>query len=96
MLYSCTTHRPLHLPACLPACADKRRVSEVVALGSAMQARLVWGTLQEAAALATLAQLFPGSCIEEVRCAALLGLPSALSQHSGDDPARSFRQHHTA
>lgn len=48
------------------ASADKRRVSEVMALAGSGRARLMWGNLQEAAALATLAMIFPGSQVEEV------------------------------
>ncbi|KAG2439062.1 hypothetical protein HYH02_006589 [Chlamydomonas schloesseri] len=50
--------------------ADRRRISELAALavgasgGSRM--RLLWGTLQESAAVATVGLLFPGSQLEEV------------------------------
>ncbi|PNH10989.1 hypothetical protein TSOC_002208 [Tetrabaena socialis] len=49
---------------------DRRRNSEAAALsaGSAnsVRMRLLWGTLQESSAVATLALLFPGSQVEEV------------------------------
>ncbi|KAG2498610.1 hypothetical protein HYH03_003359 [Edaphochlamys debaryana] len=50
--------------------ADQRRISEAAALAvgaaGALRLRLLWGTLQEGAALATLGQLFPSSQLEEV------------------------------
>ncbi|EFJ51172.1 hypothetical protein VOLCADRAFT_116519 [Volvox carteri f. nagariensis] len=50
--------------------ADRRRISELAALAvgaaGAVRMRLLWGTLQEAAAVATLATLYPDSQLEEV------------------------------
>ncbi|GLC35108.1 hypothetical protein PLESTM_000280300 [Pleodorina starrii] len=50
--------------------ADRRRISELAALSvgaaGSVRMRLLWGSLQEASAVATLAALFPTSQLEEV------------------------------
>ncbi|KAG2432131.1 hypothetical protein HXX76_009057 [Chlamydomonas incerta] len=50
--------------------ADRRRISELAALAvgtsGAVRMRLLWGTLQESSAVATVGLLFPGSQLEEV------------------------------
>jgi hypothetical protein len=49
-----------------PVRADRRAISEQAALGGTLPVRLAWGRVQEAAALHSLARLFPDSVVEEV------------------------------